>query len=99
MENISVVNWDAKTIAIVACSGILVIFGLYKVITQGIKLLFWVCLVILGTFGIGYMLQPDFSSIVVSKFQSGDIKDLIPKEQLRTLCEQLNKIDSEQATE
>ncbi len=79
MVNIS--DLDFKSWAILVPCGLLALFGLYKILRQSISLIFWVALVIIGAFGIGYVLRPDITSQVVDKIKSGEINNLVSEEQ------------------
>ena len=79
MVNIS--DLDFKSWAIIIPCGLLALFGLYKILRQSISLIFWVALVIIGAFGIGYVLRPDITSQVVDKIKSGEINSLVSEEQ------------------
>ncbi len=79
MVNIS--DLDFKSWAILVPCGLLALFGLYKILRQSISLIFWVALVIIGAFGIGYVLRPDITSQVINKIKSGEINNLVSEEQ------------------
>ena len=93
-ETSNIMNLDLKSWAIIVVCGLLSLFGLYKILRHGLLLMFWVALVLVGAFGIGYVLRPDITSQVVTKIKSGDITGLIPEEQKNILREHLNQIDS-----
>jgi len=42
--------------------------------------MFWVALVIIGAFGVGYILKPDLTNQVVDKIKSGEIKNMASEE-------------------
>lgn len=88
-ENLN--NLDIKTLAIIAVSGIVALFGLYKVLRSSITLVFWIVLVIGGVFGVTYSLRPDFTSNLISEMQSGQLIDKIPTHRLEAACERLYK--------
>ena len=90
-ETSNIMSLDFKSLAILIVCGILALFGIYKVLKQGILLIFWVILVVIGALGIGYVLKPDATSKVVTKIKSGEIIDLIREEQKSTLHEPLNQ--------
>lgn len=92
-EASNIMDLDIKSIAIIVACGLIALFGLYKILRQGILLLFWVSLVVVGILGIGYVLRPDFTSQVVTKIKSGEITSLIPEAQKKTLIEHLNQTD------
>ncbi|MFV1977134.1 MAG: hypothetical protein ACC651_15435 [Candidatus Scalindua sp.] len=94
-ETVNIVSLDFKSLAIVIVCGILALFGIYKILRQGISLLFWVLLVVVGALGVGYVLKPDLTSHVVAKIKSGEFIDLIPEEQRNTLRDHLNQADAE----
>jgi len=78
MVNIS--NLDLKSWAILIPCGLIALFGLYKILRQSISLMFWVALVIIGAFGVGYILKPDLTNQVVDKIKSGEIKNMASEE-------------------
>ena len=78
MVNIS--NLDFKSWAILVPCGLIALFGLYKILRQSISLMFWVALVIIGAFGVGYILKPDLTNQVVDKIKSGEIKNMASEE-------------------
>ena len=78
MVNIS--NLDFKSWAILIPCGLIALFGLYKILRQSISLMFWVALVIIGAFGVGYILKPDLTNQVVDKIKSGEIKNMASEE-------------------
>ncbi len=80
-ETINISNLDFKSWAIIIPCGLIALFGLYKILRQSISLIFWVALVVIGAFGIGYVLKPDITSQVITKIKSGDIKNMISEEQ------------------
>ena len=80
-ETVNISNLDSKSWAILIVCGLLVLFGLYKILRQSISLIFWVALVIIGALGLGYVLKPDITSQIVTKIKSGEIKNLFPDEQ------------------
>ncbi len=80
-ETINISNLDFKSWAILIPCGLIALFGLYKILRQSISLIFWVALVVIGAFGIGYVLKPDITSQVITKIKSGDIKNMISEEQ------------------
>ncbi len=90
-EAVNISNLDFKAWAILIVCGLLALFGIYKVLRQGILLIFWVLLVVIGALGIGYVLKPNVTSEVVTKIKSGEIIDLITEEQKSTLREHLNQ--------
>ena len=79
MVNIS--NLDFKSWAILVPCGLIALFGLYKILRQSISLIFWVALVLIGAFGVGYILRPDITNQVVDKIKSGEIKNMVSEEQ------------------
>ena len=79
MVNIS--NLDFKSWAILVPCGLIALFGLYKILRQSISLIFWVALVIIGAFGIGYVLRPDITNQVIDKIKSGELKNMASEEQ------------------
>jgi hypothetical protein len=81
MVNIS--NLDFKSWAILVPCGLIALFGLYKIMRQSISLIFWVALVLIGAFGVGYILRPDITNQVVDKIKSGEIKNMVSEEQKR----------------
>lgn len=93
-ETLNIVSMDFKSLAIITVCGIFALFGIYKLLRQGISLLFWVLLVVVGTLGIGYVLKPDLTNHVVAKIKSGEFVDLIPEEQRNTLRDHLNQADA-----
>ena len=78
MVNIS--NLDFRSWAILIPCGLIALFGLYKILRQSISLMFWVALVIIGAFGVGYILKPDLTNQVVDKIKSGEIKNMASEE-------------------
>lgn len=52
---------DVKSLAILIVCGLLALFGIYKVLRQGIMMIFWVLLIVVGALGIGYVLRPDLT--------------------------------------
>ncbi len=90
-ETPNIMSLDFKSLAILIVCGLLALFGIYKVLRQGILLIFWVLLVVIGALGIGYVLRPDVTSEVITKIKSGEIIDLITEEQKSTLREHLNQ--------
>jgi hypothetical protein len=88
---LNIVSLDYISLAIVIVSGILVLFGIYKILRQGISLLFWVLLIVIGTLGLGYVLKPDLTSHVVNKIKSGEFISLISEEQKDLLRNRLNQ--------
>jgi hypothetical protein len=72
---------DLKSWAIIIPCGLIALFGLYKILRQSISLIFWAALVIIGAFGIGYVLKPDITSQVISKLKSGELKSMVLEEQ------------------
>ncbi len=94
-ETLNIVSLDFKSLAIIIICGILVLFGIYKILRQGISLIFWILLVVVGVLVVGYVLKPDLTSQVVDKIKSGEFIDLIPEEQKNTLRDHLNQADVE----
>lgn len=90
-ETTNIMSLDFRSLAILIVCGLLALFGIYKVLKQGILLIFWVLLVVIGALGIGYVLKPNITSEVVTKIKSGEIIDLITEEQKSTLLEHLNQ--------
>ncbi|MAE13959.1 hypothetical protein CMO92_05330 [Candidatus Woesearchaeota archaeon] len=82
---------DVKSLAILTVCSLLALFGIYKIMRQGISLIFWVLLIVVGAIGIGYVLIPDLTSHVVAKIKSGEFTSLIPEEQKNTLRDHLNQ--------
>jgi hypothetical protein len=72
---------DFKSWAIIIPCGLIALFGLYKILRQSISLIFWAALVIIGAFGIGYVLKPDITSQVISKLKSGELRNMVSEEQ------------------
>ncbi len=77
----NILDLDFKSWAIIIPCGLIALFGLYKILRQSISLIFWAALVIIGAFGIGYVLRPDITSQVVDKIKSGEINSLVSEEQ------------------
>lgn len=94
-EPLNIMNLDFKSLAIIIVCGLLALFGAYKILRQGISLLFWVFLVVVGAIGIGYVLSPDMTSQIVTKIKSGEFISLIPEEQKNMLREYLNQADTD----
>ena len=93
-ETLNIMSLDVKSLAILIVCGLLALFGIYKILRQGISLIFWVLLVVVGALGIGYVLSPDLTSHVVAKIKSGEFSSLIPEEQRNTLRNHLNQADT-----
>ncbi|MBZ0110283.1 MAG: hypothetical protein K8F52_16665 [Candidatus Scalindua rubra] len=72
----NIADLDFKSLAIIIPCGLIALFGTYKILRQGISLIFWVALVVAGVLGVGYVLKPKVTSQVVSKIKSGDVKNL-----------------------
>ncbi len=77
----NILDLDLKSWAIIIPCGLIALFGLYKILRQSISLIFWAALVIIGAFGIGYVLKPDITSQVISKLKSGELKNMVLEEQ------------------
>ncbi len=77
----NILDLDLKSWAIIIPCGLIALFGLYKILRQSISLIFWAALVIIGAFGIGYVLKPDITSQVISKLKSGELKSMVLEEQ------------------
>lgn len=92
---LNITNLDFKSLAIIVVCGLLVLFGIYKILRQGITLLFWVLLVAIGALGIGYVLRPDITSQIIAKIKSGEFISLIPEEQKNMLRDYLNQADND----
>jgi len=94
-ETLNIDSLDFKSLAILIVCGLLALFGTYKILRQGISLIFWVLLVAVGALGIGYVLSPDLTNHVVAKIKTGEFIDLIPEEQKNILRDHLNQADAE----
>ncbi len=77
----NILDLDFKSWAIIIPCGLIALFGLYKILRQSISLIFWAALVIIGAFGIGYVLKPDITSQVISKLKSGELRNMVSEEQ------------------
>ena len=93
-ETSNLTNLDFKSWAIIIACGLLILFGLYKILRQSLSLIFWVSLVVAGALGISYVLGPDITNQIITKIKSGEIINLIPDEQKDTLREHLNQDES-----
>ena len=77
----NILDLDFKSWAIIIPCGLIALFGLYKILRQSISLIFWAALVIIGAFGIGYVLKPDVTKQVISKLKSGELRNMVSEEQ------------------
>ena len=93
-ETANLTNLDFKSWAIIIACGLLILFGLYKILRQSLSLIFWVSLVVAGALGISYVLGPDITNQIITKIKSGEIINLIPDEHKDALREHLNQDES-----
>jgi hypothetical protein len=80
-ETVNISNLDFKSWAIIIPCGLMALIGIYKILRQSISLIFWAVLVIIGAFGVGYVLKPDITSQLVNKIKSGELKNMVSEEQ------------------
>ncbi len=93
-ETSAFASLDFKSWAIIVACGLIILFGLYKILRQSFSLIFWVSLVVAGALGISYVLGPDVTNQIVSKIKSGEIMNLIPDEQKDVLRQHLKQDES-----
>ncbi|MBF0289422.1 MAG: hypothetical protein HQM14_16540 [SAR324 cluster bacterium] len=90
LENI---DWMASLLVI--AGGIIIVFAGLKILKNGISMLFWVLMFLVGAVGIGVGLNQenlDSSQIIPyikDEIQSGSLLENLPKDAFKSLCQQI----------